>query len=120
MSERYEIRALLADEAYDTVVPEVVQRSLELSVEEHQRGVFYVTGGSEPHWVNLRDPQAPRCDCVDHEARQRICKHLVGVLIYLGDIRLWRRLRVMQPEPPGSSRRHLSLLPRSEGWEPFV
>lgn len=86
---------MLSNEAFDTLAPEVVERAITLAVEQRQKNVFYVTGGAEPHWVNLRDTDAPRCDCVDHEARQRLCKHLVAVLIYLGDFRLWMRLRAL-------------------------
>lgn len=83
----------LSDEAFATIEPEVVKRAMELNVTRMSKGVFYVWGGYEPHWVNLLDPQMPRCDCIDHEARNRVCKHLVLALLEVGDFRVWRRLR---------------------------
>ena len=92
---------LLADEAYATLCVEVVQRALTLQVALGEEGTYYVTGGYAPHWVNLVDPQMPRCDCVDHDARNRLCKHLVAVLLAESDYRLWRQLRLMQEQAGG-------------------
>lgn len=47
-----------------------------LSVEQTGPGQFYVTGGKEPHWVNLSHMDVPMCDCGDHLWRDRLCKHV--------------------------------------------
>ena len=86
----------LEPEAYDTLVSEVLERALSLTVEDLGDGAFCVTGGWEPHWVHLYDPQIPRCDCLDLEVRRRLCKHLVAVLMYLGDRQLWVRIEGLE------------------------
>lgn len=85
----------LAAEAYCTLTPEVVERALVLQVAYMGQGAYYVTGGGGPHYVHLYDPELPRCDCDDLLWRERLCKHLVAVLVALGDYRLWCRLREM-------------------------
>jgi hypothetical protein len=47
-----------------------------------------VTGGDEPHWVDLYTRQLPRCDCGDHLWRERVCKHILAVMLREGDERV--------------------------------
>lgn len=83
----------ISDEAYDTLTPTTVERALDLTVVAMGRGRFRVEGGYEPHYVDLYDPEHTRCDCEDHNWRNRLCKHLAAVLIRLGDYRMWCRLQ---------------------------
>jgi hypothetical protein len=63
-------------------------RGLELHVERAGYGRFRVSGGDEPHWVDLADPGTPRCDCGDHLWRGVACKHLLAALLRAGDERV--------------------------------
>lgn len=95
----------LDDAAYATLRVETVQRAMELTVEMLGRGRFKVSGGYEPHYLDLYDPEHNRCDCHDHNWRNRMCKHLAAVLIRLGDYRMWCRLQelleeILEPQPP--------------------
>ncbi len=40
-------------------------KTLDVSWSPARPGVYKVSGGKEPHWVNLADPTVPRCDCAD-------------------------------------------------------
>ena len=62
-----------------------VERSLGLEVSSLGRGRFHVTGGAEPHWVDLRSPAHPRCDCGDHLWRDQMCKHILAARLREGD-----------------------------------
>jgi hypothetical protein len=53
-----------------------------LTVEQIGPGRFRVTGGSEPHVVDLTAATA-FCDCPDRRFRHRPCKHLAAVDRYL-------------------------------------
>lgn len=68
------------------VDPYRLRRALELKVV--RRGVrFEVTGGLEPHLVELAP--APSCDCADF-AKGNTCKHLLAVRLKHGDLELAR------------------------------
>jgi len=62
-----------------------LERSLALCVRRIGRGRYQVWGGREPHWVDLYTRRFPRCDCGDHLWRDRICKHILAVLLREGD-----------------------------------
>ncbi len=62
-----------------------IGRALSLDVIVMGPGVYYVTGGEEPHWVNLADPMVPPCDCGDHTFRERTCAHIVAARMARGD-----------------------------------
>jgi hypothetical protein len=62
-----------------------LERGLGLEVAEVGPGRYAVSGGSEPHWVDLRTPNHPRCDCGDHLWREQICKHILAALLRVGD-----------------------------------
>lgn len=67
-----------------------LERSLGLEVVPRGRGRYQITGGSEPHWVDLYTRNQPRCDCGDHLWRDRICKHILAALLREGDERVLR------------------------------
>ncbi len=52
-----------------------------LMVEATKPGVYRVSGGAEPHVVEIMPGAGARCDCGDHQyrGRQRDCKHIVAV-----------------------------------------
>lgn len=62
-----------------------LERSLALRVRRVGRGRYRVWGGREPHWVDLYTKRLPRCDCGDHLWRDRVCKHILAVLLREGD-----------------------------------
>ncbi|HEX8830981.1 MAG TPA: SWIM zinc finger family protein [Longimicrobium sp.] len=65
-----------------------LERGIGLQVTEVGPGRYAVRGGSEPHWVDLRTPNQPRCDCGDHLWRERVCKHILAALLREGDERV--------------------------------
>ncbi len=62
-----------------------LERGVGLEVTGVGPGRYTVRGGSEPHWVDLRTPNHPRCDCGDHLWREQICKHILAALLREGD-----------------------------------
>lgn len=70
------------------VEPGRLVRSLGLRVRRVGRGRYLVWGGREPHWVDLYTRRMPRCDCGDHIWRERVCKHILAVLLREGDERV--------------------------------
>ncbi len=56
-------------------------RAVTLKARRIGEGRYRITGGSEPHYVDLCSPDVPRCDCPDHLLRERVCKHLLAALI---------------------------------------
>jgi len=62
-----------------------LERCLDLHVRPLGGGRYYVSGGCEPHYVDLRSPFLPRCDCGDHLWRERVCKHILAALLREGD-----------------------------------
>ena len=67
------------------IEPGRLERCLGLSVEHAGRGRYLVSGGTEPHWVDLHSRLVPRCDCGDHLWRERICKHILAAMLREGD-----------------------------------
>ena len=65
-----------------------LERSLGLDVRPAGRGRYRVSGGSEPHWVDLHTADHPRCDCGDHLWRDGMCKHILAALLREGDERV--------------------------------
>jgi len=65
-----------------------LERALELQVRRVGPGRYLITGGDEPHWVDLYTRRIPRCDCGDHIWRERVCKHILAVLLREGDERV--------------------------------
>jgi len=53
------------------------RRARELSVQPHSNGRFLVTGGQEPHWVEVVYDDSS-CDCPDFAKGHR-CKHIIAV-----------------------------------------
>ncbi|HEU0013418.1 MAG TPA: hypothetical protein VFQ45_07025 [Longimicrobium sp.] len=62
-----------------------LERCLDLQVRRLGGGRYFVSGGYEPHYVDLRPPWLPRCDCGDHLWRERVCKHILAALLREGD-----------------------------------
>jgi hypothetical protein len=96
------------------IEPGRLERCLGLSVEHAGRGRYLVSGGTEPHWVDLRSRWVPRCDCGDYLWREQICKHILAAMLREGDERviqevggLVQALRelVASHEPPKRRRR---------------
>lgn len=82
-----------------------LERSLSLAGEPFGDGRYLVAGGSEPHWVDLRSPMYPRCDCGDYLWRDTLCKHILAARLREGDPgviralgRLVNQLREMKRE----------------------
>ena len=84
-----EIGIPLPETAFETAR---LERSLGLSGQRVEPGRYLVTGGREQHWVDLRDPVNPRCDCGDYLWRERTCKHILAALLREGDERVIRAL----------------------------
>jgi uncharacterized Zn finger protein len=70
------------------VDPSRLERSLALVAEQTGAGRYRVTGGDEPHWVDLHTATYPRCDCGDHLWREAICKHILAALLREGHPRV--------------------------------
>jgi hypothetical protein len=77
------------------VDPERLERCLGLRVQSAGRGRYRVSGGAEPHWVDLHTAQHPRCDCGDHLWREAVCKHILAALLREGDERVVYALGVL-------------------------
>ncbi len=97
------------------VDPARLERALGLVVRRVGHGRYLVTGGNEPHWVDLYTRRLPRCDCGDHLWRERVCKHILAVMLREGDerviaaiARLVARLREGETGPAQLARRHVA------------
>lgn len=86
------MNALIDLDAIGGVDLERLERSLELRVKPAGRGRYRVSGGEEPHWVDLRTLNQPRCDCGDHLWREAACKHILAAMLREGDERVLRAL----------------------------
>ena len=75
-----------------------LERSLGLVGKWVAPGQYRVSGGHEPHWVDLYTAQFPRCDCADHLWRDALCKHILAALLREGDERLIGELRDLVAE----------------------
>ena len=65
-----------------------LERGLELEGVQVGDGRWRMDGGREPHWVDLRTPNTPRCDCGDHLWRDAMCKHILAALLREGHPRV--------------------------------
>ena len=65
-----------------------LERGLGLRVEATGPGRYRVSGGGEPHWVDLHSSHTPRCDCGDHLWREAVCKHILAAMLREGDERV--------------------------------
>jgi hypothetical protein len=81
-----------------------LERCLGLRVIAAGRGRYRVTGGSEPHWVDLYSAAHPRCDCGDHLWREQICKHILAALLREGNEQVLRAMAVLVRELRGVER----------------
>jgi helicase len=64
--------------------PYRVKRALELKVTQLGDSCYQVTGGSDPHRVELESKQL-HCDCLD-SSKGNICKHLIAVNLSRNDL----------------------------------
>jgi len=72
-----------------------LERALPLEVSRMGGGRYQVRGGRETHWVDLRSPRIPRCDCGDHLWRERVCKHMLAAMLREGDERVIRAVAML-------------------------
>lgn len=87
----------------DGVDPYRLGRAIELSVKLTGKHRFLVTGGLDPHQVQL-DPDGDncKCDCRDFAAGH-VCKHILAVRLKNGDSSLHSiTKRICQPSPTDS------------------
>jgi len=96
--ERRETRPFVDIRAAGGIDPARLERSLGLRVRRVGRGRYQVWGGREPHWVDLYTRRMPRCDCGDHIWRERVCKHILAVLLREGDERVIAAVRGLVEE----------------------
>jgi hypothetical protein len=112
ISRRETMRPMIDMGAAGGVDPERLERGVGLQALRAGPGQYQVTGGREVHWVDLRSPWHPRCDCGDHLWRDRVCKHILAALLREGDPHviaavgaLVRELRARTTPPPRFGRR---------------
>lgn len=79
------------------VDPRRLARSLYLECQREGPDVYRVTGGAEPHVVELGEDA--RCDCVDFQVHGGGCKHLLRVRLAWGDVEIIEALRLLVPYP---------------------
>jgi hypothetical protein len=82
------IESLIDFDAAGGVDLDRLERSLGLRGERIGEGRYRITGGVTEHWVDLRTPAHPRCDCGDHLWRDRVCKHILAALLREGSERV--------------------------------
>lgn len=80
--------AIVDIESAGGIDPGRLQTALRLTVRRTGRGRYRVTGGKEPHHVDLIDPAVERCDCGDFLWRSTVCQHLLACLLREGDERV--------------------------------
>lgn len=80
--------AIVDVDAAGGIDPRRLQNALYLTVRRTGRGRYLVTGGSEPHHVDLIDPAVERCDCGDFLWKSMVCQHLLACLLREGDERV--------------------------------
>jgi hypothetical protein len=76
-------------------------RAVHLDAERLTDGRWLVSGGAQPHIVDL---DAGSCDCADSAVRGGPCKHLQRVRLALGDAAALERLRALVPLPTRARR----------------
>ena len=68
-------------------------RAVWLEAEKLGPGRYRVSGGSEPHDVNLGTQEGQQCNCPDYLWRGNLCKHVLLVKLLEGDADVVRALR---------------------------
>ena len=77
---------------------ERLARAIHLDVERLSDHRYRVTGGAEPHIVDLL--RARECDCEDATFQRTFaCQHLTATMLYEGDRDCLRSLRYWVPRP---------------------
>lgn len=80
---------------------ERIVRGTRLSARPLGGGRFEITGGRQPHIVELNNASHPSCDCPDHNYRGMICMHINRALLAVGDTRTIELLGVILQEELG-------------------
>jgi hypothetical protein len=80
--------AVVDVDAAGGIDPRRLERALHLTVRRTAPGRYLVTGGSEPHHVDLIDPAMERCDCGDFLWKSIVCRHMLACLLREGDERV--------------------------------
>src|SRR5690606_41265840 len=91
-------RAYVDLKAAGGVDPARLERSRGLRVRRMGHGRYRVWGGKEEHWVDLYTRRMPRCDCGDHIWREKVCKHILAVMLREGDERVIAAVRGLVEE----------------------
>ncbi len=72
-------------------------RAIHLEVTDTGPGVWTVSGGAEPHRVFTTHDGRLDCDCMDHQLRNRECKHIYATRLATGDRTVVGALREIVP-----------------------
>ena len=83
------------------IEPRRLARAVWLDAVRLGPGQFQVTGGSEPHEVQLSGVEGRQCDCPDYLWRHQICKHMLIALLHEGSPDVIEALRLVV-QAPGS------------------
>ena len=94
--------ATAAGVRHEAIDPGRLHRAIWLDTERMGPGRYKVEGGRDPHLVDLA---AGGCDCADAAYREAVCKHELAAQLREGDPMVIRALRLIVPEPVGSSQR---------------
>lgn len=62
-----------------------VERGVQLECEPLGDSRYKVSGSGAVHWVDLKSPDHPRCDCGDYLWREANCKHIIAARLREGD-----------------------------------
>ncbi|MFC1837208.1 DEAD/DEAH box helicase [Thermodesulfobacteriota bacterium] len=64
-----------------TVDPYRLRRALDLKVRKQTKDIYLVSGGLEPHQVNIAYLKSVRCDCMDFQ-KGNTCKHILAIRLF--------------------------------------
>lgn len=90
------------DTSPGAITRERLARAVYLHAEPLADGTWRVSGGAEPHAVNLA---AGTCDCADFTVRGGPCKHVAACRLRSGDPETLEALRAVVPMPRRARRK---------------
>ncbi len=102
LTDERQVNGTTANAGAQGIDPGRLHRAIWLATERMGPGRYEVTGDRDSHLVDLT---AGGCDCRDAAYRLAICKHELAARLREGDEVVIRALRLIVPEPVGSSRR---------------
>ena len=102
LTDERQVNGTATDAGHEAVDPGRLHRAIWLDIERMGPGRYKVEGGRDPHSVDLA---VGGCDCADAAYRKAVCKHELAARLREGDPMVIRALRLIVPEPVGSSRR---------------